>query len=95
MEDILEPGVPHSIADDQFVLHGEVPTERQSKLIEIGLIKTVKTQKLLDAQGYRLYRHKGLSAALTASSEGRATCTGVYLVNGKARGLTPREASRF
>lgn len=55
VEDILEPGVPHSIAGDQFVLHSEAPTERQSSRIEVGLLKTVKIQKLLDAQGYRLY----------------------------------------
>ncbi|WP_167088897.1 DNA cytosine methyltransferase [Massilia frigida] len=95
VEDILEHNVPHSIADDQFVLHRVVPTERQSSLIEVGLLKTVKTQRLLDAQGYRLYSAKGLGAALTATGGGRATCTGVYLVNGKARGLTPREASRM
>lgn len=58
MEDILEPGVPHSIADDQFLLHGESPTERQSSLIEVGLLKTVKTHKLLDAQSYRVYSPK-------------------------------------
>ncbi|WP_296000082.1 DNA cytosine methyltransferase [Rugamonas sp.] len=62
VEDILEPSVPHSIADDQFLLHSEVPTERQPSLIEVGLLKTVKTQMLLDAQGYRLYSSMGLGA---------------------------------
>ena len=95
VEDILESNVPHTIADDQFVLHSEVPTERQTVLAEVGLLKTVKDQKLLDAQGYRLYSPKGLGATLTASAGGRASCTGVYLVNGHARGLTPREASRL
>jgi len=95
VEDILEPHVPHTIADDQFVLHSELPTERQTALTEVGLLKTVKDQTLLDAQGYRLYSPKGLGAALTATGGGRATGTSVYLVNGHARGLTPREASRL
>ena len=95
VEDILESNVPHTIADDQFVLHSEVPTERQTTLTEIGLLKTVKDQTLLDSQGYRLYSPKGLGAALTATGGGRATGTSAYLVNGHARGLTPREASRL
>jgi DNA (cytosine-5)-methyltransferase 1 len=94
VEDILEVNIPHTIADDQFELHSELPTERCSTIVEVGLLKTVGTQKLLDAQGYRLYCTKGLGATLTASSGGRAS-SGVYLVNGHARGLTPREASRM
>ena len=95
VEDILETDVAHTIADDQFELHSELPTERQSKIAEVGLLKTVKAQKLLDAQGYRLYSPKGLGSTLTASGGGRGTSTGVYLVNGHARGLTPREAGRM
>lgn len=95
VEDILEADVSHTIADDQFELHSELPTERCSTIVEVGLLKTVGTQKLLNAQGYRLYSPKGPGATLTASSGGRASCTGVYLVNGHARGLTPREASRM
>lgn len=95
VQDILEPNVPHTIADDQFELHSELPTERSTKMAEVGLLKTVKTQKLLDAQGYRIYSPSGLGATLTFSGGGRATCTGAYLVDGKARGLTPREAARM
>lgn len=95
VEDILEANVPHTIADDQFVLHSELPTERRSTMAEVGLLKTVGAQRLLDSQGYRLYSSKGLGAALTASSGGRASYTGVYLIDGHARGLTPREACRM
>ena len=95
VEDILEDDVPHTIADDQFVLHGKQPSERQPALAEVGLLKTVKTGQLRDAQGYRLYGTYGLGASLTASGGGRAACTGAYLVNGHARGLTPREACRM
>jgi DNA (cytosine-5)-methyltransferase 1 len=95
VEDILEPGVEPTIADDQFELHSETPSERQTALVEVGLLKTVKTGQLRDAQGYRLYSTKGLGATLTASGGGRAASTGAFLVNGHARGLTPREACRM
>lgn len=95
VQDILEPNVAHTIADDQFELHCELPTERFTKLAEVGLMKTVETQQVRDAQGYRLYSPQGLGATLTASGGGRASCTGAYLVNGHARALTAREASRM
>ena len=97
VEDILEPDVEPTIADDQFVLHTELPSQRRSASAEVGLLKTVATQQLRDAQGYRLYCPKrlGLGATLTASGGGRAACTGAYLINGHARGLTPREAARM
>lgn len=95
VEDILEVEVPGTIEADQFVLHGKLPANRCTAMVEVGLLKTVKKQKLLDAQGYRVYSPKGIGATLTASGGGRATCTGAYLVNGKVRGLTPREAARM
>ena len=95
VEDILEADVPHTIADDQFTLHAALPTKRQTVLAEVGLLKTVNTQELRNAQGYRLYSPKGIGATLTASGGGRARYTGAYLVNGHARGLTPREACRM
>ena len=95
VEDILEANVPHTIADDQFTLHSELPTARSTTLAEVGRLKTVGTQELRNAQGYRLYSPKGLGATLTASGGGRARFTGAYLVNGHARGLTPREAARM
>ena len=95
VQDILEVEVPGTIEADQFALHSELPTERGTTMAEVGLLKTVKKQKLLDAQGYRVYSPKGLGATLTASGGGRATCTGAYLIKGKVRGLTPREAARM
>lgn len=95
VQDILEPNVAGTIAECQFELHRELPTERCTKMTEVGLLKTVKTQKVLDAQGYRIYSPYGLGATLTASGGGRASCTGAFLINGKVRGLTPREAARM
>ena len=93
--DILEPRVAHTIDKGQIVLHGAMPTGRSTKLVEVGLLKTVNTGEARDCQGYRVYDPKGLGPALTASGGGRAKCTGAYLVGGHARGLTPREAYRM
>lgn len=95
VQDILEPGIPSRIGADQFVLHSELPTKRSGALEEVGLLKTVKEQKLLDAQGYRLYHPHGLAPVVTATGGGRGASTGVFLIDGGARGLTPREASRL
>lgn len=95
VEDILEPGIPHTIDQSQIVLHGTVPTKRSTTLVEVGLLKTVNTQQVRDCQGYRCYDPKGLGPTLTASGGGRASQTGAFLVNGHARGLTPREAYRM
>jgi len=95
VEDILESGVAHTIDQNQIVLHGTALTERCTTLAEVGLLKTVKSQKVRDCQGYRVYDPKGLGPALIASGGGRARCTGAYLVNGDARGLTTREAYRM
>ena len=95
VEDILESDIPHTIDKSQIVLHGTAPTERCTTLAEVGLLKTVETGDVRDCQGYRVYDPKGLGPALTASGGGRARCTGAFLVNGHARGLTSREAYRM
>ena len=95
VEDILEPGIPHTIDQSQIVLHGTVPTKRSTTLVEVGLLKTVNSQQVRDCQGYRCYDPSGLGPTLTASGGGRASQTGAFLVNGHARGLTPREAYRM
>ena len=93
--DILEADIPATMDASQFVLNRAEPETRQPELAEVGLMRKVKTGEVFDAQGYRLYSPMGLGATLTASGGGRASCTGTYLVNGKARGLTPREAYRM
>ena len=93
--DILENDVPATMDANQFVLHAAEPASRSTVIETVGLMRTAVTGELRDAQGYRLMSPKGLGATLTASSGGRARCTGAYLINGKARGLTPREANRM
>jgi site-specific DNA-cytosine methylase len=89
VEDILEPGIPATIADHEIELHTKEPAKRTTELVEVGLIGGK------DCQGYRVYSPKGIGATMTASGGGRARCTGAYRVAGGARGLTPREASRM
>jgi DNA (cytosine-5)-methyltransferase 1 len=95
VEDILEPGIPHTIDQSQIVPHGVIPGERCTTLATVGLLKTVKTQQARNCQGYSLYSPKGLGPGLTATGGGRAPSTGAFLLNGHARGLTPREANRM
>jgi len=95
VEDVLETGIPHTIEQSQIVPQGDRGTERCTTLAMVGLLKTVKTQQTRNCQGYRLYSPKGLGPALTASGGGLAPCSGAFLINGHARGLTPREANRM
>lgn len=46
-------------------------------------------------QGYRVYDPNAIGPTMTANGGGRAPCTGAYLIDGKVRGLTPREACRM
>lgn len=46
-------------------------------------------------QGERIYSINGCSTTLSSSSGGLGGRTGIYLVNGKIRKLTPRECSRL
>jgi DNA (cytosine-5)-methyltransferase 1 len=89
VEDILDPGIPATIADSEIEFHTKEPTKRSDELVEVGLIDGK------DCQGYRVYSPKGIGTTMTASGGGRARCTGAYRVKGGARALTPREAGRM
>lgn len=95
VEDILESNIPHTIPDSDIASECDEPIQRTATLARVGLLKTVKSGEVRNCQGYRLYSPKGLGATLTASGGGRARFTGAYLINGHARGLTPREAARM
>lgn len=93
VEDILQPHV----ADDQHLGQIEASevvwhTKKRGShrgLNELGRINGMKHQ------GYRVYDPKAIGPTMTASGGGRAPCTGAYYINGKVRGLTPREACRM
>ena len=93
VEDILQPRV----ADDQHlgqidasevVWHTKKSRSRRG-LNELGRVNGMKHQ------GYRVYDPQSIGPTMTASGGGRAPCTGAYFINGKVRGLTPREACRM
>lgn len=65
----------------------EKVTERQNKLLRIGKIGK-------GGQGERVYSIYGKTANLTANGGGRGAKTGLYLINGEVRKLTPIEAER-
>lgn len=93
VEDILQPHV----TDDQHLGQIEASevmwhTKKRGShrgLNELGRINGMKHQ------GYRVYDPKAIGPTMTASGGGRAPCTGAYSINGKVRGLTPREACRM
>jgi DNA (cytosine-5)-methyltransferase 1 len=93
--DILESNVPATMDGSQFVVSRAEPKTRQTSLTEVGLMRKVKTGELADHQGYRLYSTMATGPTLTASGGGRAPRTGAFLIDGMARGLTPREACRM
>lgn len=62
-------------------------TERQNKLLRIGTIGK-------GGQGERVYSIYGKTSNLTANGGGRGAKTGLYLIDGEVRKLTPMEAER-
>lgn len=93
VKDILQPHV----SDDQHLGRIEVnevvwhTKRRRSRrgLNELGRVGGKPHQ------GYRVYDPKAIGPTMTASGGGRAPCTGAYLIDGKVRGLTSREACRM
>ena len=89
VEDILEPGIANSIDASRIELTHSVPNARIPKRARVGRIDGKHHQ------GNRVYSTKGLGATLTASGGGAARFSEAYLIDGHARGLTPREAGRM
>lgn len=89
VEDILESGIAHSIDASRIELTHAAPTARVAKRARVGRIDGKHHQ------GNRVYSPKGLGATLTASGGGAARFSEAYLIDGHARGLTPREAGRM
>ena len=86
--DIMDFHITADVEAARIEVRKSEPVSKQSCLVEVGRIDG------RNSQGYRVYSPMGLGATLTAMSGGRGQ-TSVYSVNGKARALTPREASRM
>lgn len=89
VEDILEARVTAGRCATKMDRLRPNPTERAERPIMVGLIDDRNTQ------GYRVYSPKGKGITLCAQSGGPGGQTGLYLVSGKPRKLTPRECARM
>jgi len=86
--DILEKGIKADRCEAAMVKHfiGSADPSRRNLA---GLIDGK------NMQGYRVYSPKGKGITLCANSGGPGRQTGLYLVDGKPRRLTPRECARM
>jgi len=89
VEDILEARVTTGRCAAKMKRLRPNPTERAERPIMVGLIDE------RNAQGYRVYSTKGKGVTLCAQSGGPGGQTGLYLIAGKPRKLTPRECARM
>lgn len=89
VEDILEARVTTGRCTAKMKRLRPNLTERAERPIMVGLIDE------RNAQGYRVYSPKGKGVTLCAQSGGPGGQTGLYLISGKPRKLTPRECARM
>ena len=88
--DIMDAGVPATIADSEIEFRTGTRRGRASDLPQVGSVGG------RNSQGYRVYDPaRGVGPTMTASGGGRARFSGAYRVEGGARALTPREACRM
>lgn len=85
--DILEEARRENLVSETNFNGKETITDRQNKLLRIGTIGK-------GGQGERVYSIYGKAVNLTANGGGRGAKTGLYLINGEVRKLTPVEAER-
>jgi DNA (cytosine-5)-methyltransferase 1 len=91
VSDILEKeSSDEYIIDKTYTINKELSNSitRSKKLVRIGKIG-------LGRQGERIYSVKGQATTLSAQGGGIGGKTGMYLVNGKVRRLSPRECARL
>jgi DNA (cytosine-5)-methyltransferase 1 len=87
--DILEKGIS---ADRCTATLNEVATPKASETSGQIVVGHIDGK---DMQGYRVLSPRGKGATLMASSGGLGAKTGLYLVDGVPRKLTPRECARM
>lgn len=86
--DILEKGVRADRCEEKV---GKLP----AKKVDASCPNMVGLIGKKNMQGYRVYSPRGKGVTLCASSGGPGRQTGLYLINGKPRRLTPRECARM
>lgn len=86
-KDIIENTERENLINEVSFNGKETCKERQKKPLRIGTIGK-------GGQGERVYSIYGKTVTLTANGGGRGAKTGLYLINGAVRKLTPLEAER-
>lgn len=89
MADILEQAITADRCTAKMIKLPSPATPKASGPKVVGLINGKNNQ------GYRVMSPQGKGATLCANSGGPGAKTGLYLVNGKPRRLTPRECARM
>lgn len=97
-----QPSKKHKYVEDIIISNpSEKYTIKRSDII-FNDVKEINTNKPLrigivnkGGQGERIYSTKGKAITLSAYGGGVGSKTGLYLVNGKIRKLTPRECARL
>ena len=91
VEDFLEENCevkPFEETKYKIQWNGQADDKYADKMIRLGIVNK-------GGQGERVYSTKGIAATLSAYGGGVFAKTGGYLVNGKARRLSPRECARL
>ncbi|MEG1668605.1 DNA cytosine methyltransferase [Chryseobacterium sp.] len=91
VEDFLEKDsliTPFDERKYKIVFNGKEDIEHSNKMIRLGIVNK-------GGQGERVYSAKGIAATLSAYGGGVFAKTGGYLIDGKARKLSPRECARL
>ena len=86
--DVIENTVAENLIDEVAFNNRVSITHRSEKPIRIGTIGK-------GGQGERVYSVYGKSVTLTANGGGRGAKTGLYLIDGAVRKLTPLETERL
>lgn len=74
--------------DDIIIKKDEATIKHDSKPIRLGIVNK-------GGQGERIYSPKGKAITLSAYGGGAGAKTGLYMVDGKIRKLSPRECARL
>ena len=87
--DILETGIAATINKTRITKSATKKPAQMNKPNRVGFVDGNKFQ------GARVYSADSVGITLTASSGGLGGSSGLYLINGEARQLTPRECARM
>ena len=87
--DIVEQGITSDRCSASYVKRTNASSPGKDRLIVAGHVGGK------DMQGYRVYSPIGKGVTLCASSGGPGRQTGLYLIDGEPRRLTPRECARM